>query len=853
MKDKDYRSDIFESYIINQKETLLNSYEIIKIILKGCFNTSKEKFFGSIDNFENKTDKILLVIEQKISEEEKNEYVSQIFLYYFEKLSHIFFENYFKTMPEIKEKEKNLIENGPLKIFQKCFELLSKINTSKSKIKNVSKLLYIGYIRVFLYKFEEFIRENSNKLEDKKKIFDEINSKKNHISFMVELFFYKIIYNKNNKDINIFYTKNNIYNIELLNNYNDFFKAKINDDNSLDENDEKENPYIDLLEEKINKFKIKEQEYPFYKYFYYSDYIDENYLNQIINNEDSKNYPVLMEYLSQKNNDNILNNFYIYNYALNSINEEFSSKITRENAQKEIFENTQIYKENSDLFNQFFEIYNKLSDNNNDNDEDEEEIENKINVNNDLNPKLPIVNFLFVDENEYFKKFKNFYERFINKHNKIVEKLFNAKKGFILNQSQNKMKVQNVTKENEIFVIKNNISFHDLIFNNSYRKVIISKDYSDFNKYEINYEFIEEFLTNELLKNKKLFDDELFEFNYKNEDLEFKNKDICTIFKSKINEEDLSINDKIIFYQYFEKNKGSKGDANLHLRLLDDFSYLIKFSSESVNKKENLSQTNIYKFIEGLENISKEFKEIFKAQDNLTINKLVNIYEYYQILCFDKVKENLYQYQNKIKNEEQINMINNYIRNNSNTNIKNIFGIGLRKFILCFLAKEINKEDKIKLNNNNIKNYLEIEDLWDQDFYDKKKKNEFYQEIKIFKKLDIRINNVIPFYDLCFSNMYKNYFDDVKAELKSREEERIRNEKEKEKQDLSNFNANDMDVEENQIEVDNNNKNEEKEENKEKEKNNENQEDEDPDDYDYDKFLDKSNSDGEYNEEDGGY
>ena len=165
------------------------------------------------------------------------------------------------------------------------------------------------------------------------------------------------------------------------------------------------------------------------------------------------------------------------------------------------------------------------------------------------------------------------------------------------------------------------------------------------------------------------------------------------------------------------------------------------------------------------------------------------------------------QYQQKINDEKQNNLINIYIKSelNSNKKIKNMIEIALRKFILCFLTKEEKKEDKIKLNKNNIQNYLEIEDLWDRDFY---KKNDFYQELKKLKNLGIKVNNVIPFYDKCFDNYYKNYFDDVETELKNKEEERKKEEKEKEKQDITNFNPKEYDLDENPQEVQEKNKEE---------------------------------------------
>ena len=389
------------------------------------------------------------------------------------------------------------------------------------------------------------------------------------------------------------------------------------------------------------------------------------------------------------------------------------------------------------------------------------------------------------------KNINIYYKKFINKHNEIVKKLLETKSKILNIQNNDKLNILNITKEEEIFIIKKDFSIINILFNCSYRKVIISDDFSDFNKYEINLEYIEEIMTDELLKNKKLINNEIFEFKYKNEDLEFKNKDICTKFKEKINEQNLILNDKITIYEYFEENKE---DVNLHLKLIDDFTKLIIYINENAEKKEEISQISIYNFLDEnkIEFVSDNFKNFFKEKDIFTINKLLNIYEYYQILCFNKVKETLYKYQEKNINEEQKNAIEDLIENDLKI-YRNNLEIAIRKFILCYLSKEKNKENKIKKNKNNIKNYLEIEDLWEKNFF---KKNENNKLLQILKILDIKINNIIPFYDICFSDAYKNYFDDVKDELKNREEEIRNKEKEKEKEDIRNFNPKDLDIDE---------------------------------------------------------
>ena len=670
-----------------------------------------------------------------------------------------------------------------MKLFKKCSSLLSGLNESKSKIKNVAKLVYIAYIRVFIFKFEEYVRNKSTKLKNTKDIINEINNLKSPISSIIELFYYKVIYNKNDKDINIFESEKKLYNIESLKNFNNFFNYQENDNNSDEENEVKDNYFINLLEEKVFKLKNSKEEFPFIEYFYYSDYIDEKYLTAI---DEYKKYPVLSEYLELKNHGNILNDFYIYNMALNSLNEEFSTKITRERAKKETLEQQFIYKENKELFNKFIDIFNKYID------ENEEEYMN--NIKNNLDIKLPLFNFFITDENEFSDKYKYIYKLFIDKHNEIVGKLLEKKsKNFnVQNKKDNKINIEDITKEDDILITKDDFSFQNDLFDNSYRKVILDGNYLEFNNFEINFEYIEEILTEKLLKNKKLISDEILNFKYKDEDLEFENQDICTKFKNNFNEEKLSINDKIIFYNYFEENKGN---TNLHLKLLNEFAFLIKYCNENLDRIKEPSQTKITKILEEIGFISNDFKEIFIDKNNLILNKLLRIYDYYQILCFDKIKDQLKQYQEKIIDKNIKTALENFKNNDlSDEKIKNILENALRKFITCFLVQIKENKKKIKQNKNNIKNYLEIEDLWDENFY---KNEEFYQLIKKLQVLGIQINNIIYFYEKCFKEMNKNYFDDVKAELKEREEEKKKDEEEKEKEDIRNFNPLDIGVDEN--------------------------------------------------------
>ena len=107
---------------------------------------------------------------------------------------------------------------------------------------------------------------------------------------------------------------------------------------------------------------------------------------------------------------------------------------------------------------------------------------------------------------------------------------------------KNKINVRNVC-DNEIFdlILPENISFIDILFYSSYRKIFSSdtRNYELYNSYDINYDLIEEKMTDLLLKNKKLLNDNIiYYFIYKNENGILKNKKL--------------LNDNIIKFIYNE-------------------------------------------------------------------------------------------------------------------------------------------------------------------------------------------------------------------------------------------------------------------------------------------------------------
>ena len=104
------------------------------------------------------------------------------------------------------------------------------------------------------------------------------------------------------------------------------------------------------------------EEYSLYKYFYYTHYLNEEVLQKKFEQSiDNIKYPVLAKYLrDRKNNNNNLDKLSFYNDTLNLFREKYSLNKTREEAEKEIIFDNELYLYNSENIDKFIKFYNSL-------------------------------------------------------------------------------------------------------------------------------------------------------------------------------------------------------------------------------------------------------------------------------------------------------------------------------------------------------------------------------------------------------------------------------------------------------------------------------------------------------------
>ena len=246
-----YRAAIFKK-LLKDKEIIVNSNDILQILFHFLVNPlvvpdhikSQQdiKFYKSINNLLNSTDFDIAIIIENILENENSEIytaLSDTLLYYFEKNSLIFFDNIlsgqknkiFLDDGEIKEnKEKNVVL-GPLKLFSDCINYLNKFKNKRfeKRNKNLCKLFCIGYIKAYCYKFIN-LYEFKNQINNEKilKIINVINNS-DSLCNIISIYIWKIIYNKNKKNIGIFVDDKKIsdYNLNEYKIYDKIKKKKI--------------------------------------------------------------------------------------------------------------------------------------------------------------------------------------------------------------------------------------------------------------------------------------------------------------------------------------------------------------------------------------------------------------------------------------------------------------------------------------------------------------------------------------------------------------------------------------------------------------------------------------------------
>jgi hypothetical protein len=113
----------------------------------------------------------------------------------------------------------------------------------------------------------------------------------------------------------------------------DYKKENKNKENNYSKSDEKDS-FINLIKEKYTSDYYIKKDFPFYEYFYYTNYLDEEFINEKLKHMDDNKYPVLRKYLENMNKAKDIRFMFAYCKSLLTIDSLYKWKLN-ENVKKD--------------------------------------------------------------------------------------------------------------------------------------------------------------------------------------------------------------------------------------------------------------------------------------------------------------------------------------------------------------------------------------------------------------------------------------------------------------------------------------------------------------------------------------
>ena len=495
----------------------------------------------------------------------------------------------------------------------------------------------------------------------------------------------------------------------------------------------------EIFEERFSPTNEKYNKYPYLKYFIYS--IDkqsekDNFIEQFqADNLNIDKYPIIHKFLEKndkgENELKYLNNLEKYNGFCNFMVDHYSFKITREEANNKKLKEENIYKQitkvsKKNIFKDFFDSWKGIKNKaikykSNKLNEVREIDENKDTLVYFLNDVNEVGKGMYIAAGyEFFIKTQNDFLNYILEHGEDKPYL-----KFYFENIKNKIPVYEANN-NQILLLNNSTfknseysSFHDLINVYTKRKIYNndgSIDYLNYNKFEFDFQGIEEELAKLLLPGKCLFEDEnnLNFVNYWGEGFNVGKENFLQRFEKVLNKpEELTKDEKVKIKEYIKENYI---DLNDYKQIYGNVQLLIFYLIDNYKKDEKIN--DVIKILpENLQTKDENLKGVFEG---FKVNKIYSIFLFIEQLCFDLFSQNLIKEYKKDIDEISKNKITDLVKSKRD-NIKGL-SAAVRRFISRYLYRI--KDDNEFLPNAKL--FIELKkrlSLWDKQYRDEQKIN----------------------------------------------------------------------------------------------------------------------------------
>ena len=706
---------LFDENLIENNILFLmeNIFPIIKLNIDALYDiSSNEKYFPLFNESEKIEKSIIKIFDFRInlyfdSLENNNNYTTELF---------DIFKNYLNILTNENDQDN----------YYKGLEN-----------RNLVKLYSISYIKIYLIKFIEIILENKNELKGKENDIIEEIIKTN--SFKNTLFIYLIIllYNKSkNKNFEKFLEENIS---EVFKNNNEL--KKVYD----------ENKYKEILD----SAKIPgETNFIFSEYFNEIEFpsLDNSKEEFLSSDENKMKYPMIWSFIN--NIENLKNLKYLldYNDFIDIMKSYYSGKISRKDAINEHLNEQEIFKDKQFKIklDKFKNIYNNILFT--------EDID-RLNENDKLA-------YFLIDDNEkhdYGIKLKKGYEKFINWQNSFLKPIIESEGNKYLQYYKSSLKLEvDIQKANKSQIIIIDDCFKNTSFINFKGLITLySKRKNNYiNQFEYDFDIIEEELSKIILPKKCLFNEKNFDYIIYQYEYSNMNNDYLINFGKKYESKELDENDKKIIYKYIEEN------YKQYPILEEQFIILINYlANKSKLKKESTINDCMIETKDKYVNFNNIIIEFFSREGKeITIAKLLRTINYIELLCFDKLKNEINNKYKRNLDSKIINTITEYFEKEykDKTITKKEIAIALRRFILKIL---LNEKREGNIISTSLYTNLYRKDLWNIKIFIKYPNDSIFKEKikKYLSRYSLETNDSLGFYNI----IGKEELDEIKKEKNS--------------------------------------------------------------------------------------
>ena len=503
-------------------------------------------------------------------------------------------------------------------------------------------------------------------------------------------------------------------------------------------------------------------DYPMFKYFKLTKYkTEEDFIKRMDNKQ---KYPLINQLLKEIPGVNKLPALPAFNEFTNYMVDNYSFKISRDDAKKRELSKEEIYQNDAykKKFNNFIKSWNEIKS---------EAIKYQC------RPEMPVKSLNANDKLIYFlndngELLFGMYlaaacQNFIEWQNTfllpIVEiNAFNGILHHYVDNIKKKIPVQDA-KFDQILLINDRFqrtntytNLKDIIYSFSYRKIFGEDgkiNYSDYNSFVYDYDSIEEELGKIILPGVCLFEgeSELNFITFWSEGFRGGRSEILSKFYLKYPQKDLNDKEKENVIDYINKMNSEKMERNNIKYDFKEFfgsmQMIIFYLTEKVFTKENDKISLILKNAPPYLKLSDDCRNFFLNEGNqLTSDKLMNLFFFFEHLCFEDLVDTIQnEYKKEIPEDKKKEIIDKLIKNYNNKlyTLKDL-GAAVRRFISRYLAGRLQTTD---INEDReLSFYLCREDLWEEKIgRDDNLMDEVTKQLGNFK---LNVGQAYAFYEL---------------------------------------------------------------------------------------------------------